>query len=65
MFRDIKEFKNEVQQAIDELKSAPKAKGVKEIFFPGEQSYYKRQKNLEKGEIEVSEKLMEKLKQLL
>lgn len=65
MFRDLNEFKSDVQKAIDELKSAPKAKGVNEIFFPGEQSYLKRQKNLERGEIDVSEKLMESLEALL
>jgi LDH2 family malate/lactate/ureidoglycolate dehydrogenase len=63
-FRDITEFKNDVEAAILELKAAPKATGFAEVFFPGEQSYYKRQKNLEKNEIEVSEKLMEELKRL-
>jgi LDH2 family malate/lactate/ureidoglycolate dehydrogenase len=65
MFRDLNEFKDEVQLAIDELKSAPKAKAVNEIFFPGEQSYLKRKKNLEIGEIEVSKKLNDKLRMLL
>lgn len=64
-FRDINAFKNDVQAAINELKSTPKAKGFTEVFFPGEQSYYKRQRNLEKGEIAVSEKLMAELEALL
>ncbi len=64
MFRDLNEFKSDVQKAIDELKSAPKAPGVKEIFFPGEQSYYKRKSNLEKDEITVSDKLMVELEKL-
>jgi len=64
MFRDLDEFKSDVQKAIDELKSAPKAKGVNEIFFPGEQSYYKRKKNMQADRIEVSDNLMEKLEEL-
>jgi len=64
MFRDLDEFKSDVQKAIDELKSAPKAKGVNEIYFPGEQSYYKRKKNMEADRIEISDKLMEKLEKL-
>ncbi len=64
MFRDWDEFKSDVQKAIDELKSAPKAKGVNEIFFPGEQSYYKRKKNMQADRIEVSDNLMEKLEEL-
>lgn len=65
IFRDINDFKSDVQKAIDELKNAPKAKGVKEIFFPGEQSALKRKKNLEANEINLSEKLMTELEKLL
>ncbi|MFZ5376991.1 MAG: Ldh family oxidoreductase [Patescibacteria group bacterium] len=65
MFRDLGEFKDDVQKAIDELKNAPKAEGVKEIFFPGEQSYLKRKKNLEADEISISEKLMSELEKLV
>lgn len=65
IFRDIEDFKSDVQKAIDELKNAPKAKGVKEIFFPGEQSALKRKKNLEADEISVSEKLKTELEKLL
>jgi len=64
MFRDLDEFKDDVQKAIDELKFAPKAKGVKEVFFPGEQSYYKRKTNLEKNEIIISDNLMAELEKL-
>lgn len=64
MFRDLNEFKRDVQKAIDELKATPKAPGVKEVFFPGEQSYYKRKANLERDEIMISEKLMAELEKL-
>lgn len=65
IFRDINDFKSDVQKAIDELKNAPKAKGVKEIFFPGEQSGLKRKKNLEADEITISDKLMADLEKLV
>lgn len=65
IFRDINDFKSDVQKAIDELKSAPKAKGVNEIYFPGEQLYLKRKKNLEADQINISEKLMTELEKLV
>ncbi|MEO8581399.1 MAG: Ldh family oxidoreductase [Patescibacteria group bacterium] len=63
-FRDLSDFKNDVEAAIQELKSTPKAKGFNEVFFPGEQSYYKRKSNLERDEIDISEKLMADLEGL-
>lgn len=65
IFRDLNSFKDEVQQSIDTLKSSEKAKGVSEIFFPGEQSYYKRQQSLEANEISISDALMQKLDELV
>lgn len=65
IFRDINDFKSDVQKAIDELKSAPKAQGVKEIYFPGEQSYLKRNKNLQADQITISDKLMAELEKLV
>lgn len=35
-FSDISEFKNRIDKVIREIKSLPKAKGVSEIFLPGE-----------------------------
>lgn len=61
IFRDIDDFKSDVQKAIDELKNAPKAAGFTEIFFPGEQSYLKRKKNIAADEINVSDKLLAEL----
>lgn len=65
LFRQINEFKDDVAQAIAELKNASKAEGVTEIFFPGEQAHLKRQANLAEGTIEVSEKLMGELNLML
>jgi L-2-hydroxycarboxylate dehydrogenase (NAD+) len=63
LFRPIKDFKNDVQEAINELKNAPKADGFTEIFYPGERSQKLRQENLKKGCIEVEDTLYYKLKE--
>ncbi len=65
MFRDLEDFKDDIQKAIIELKSVAKTKGVSEIFFPGEQSHLKRQINLVNDEINISEQLMSELEKLM
>ena len=65
MFRTLNEFKKDVQTAIDELKSLPKAKGVKEIFYPGERSAKLRAKHLKQCWIEVDDKLWEEISSLV
>ncbi|MBU1034140.1 Ldh family oxidoreductase [Patescibacteria group bacterium] len=64
LFKDIKSFKDDTQKAIDELKNSPKAEGVSEVFFPGEQSYLKREAHLTSGQIQISDKLLSELEQL-
>jgi len=64
LFRPIKDFKKDVDTMINELKSLPKAKGVKEIFYPGEQSGKVRERNLKRGWIDVDKKLWEEVKEL-
>lgn len=64
IFRSLTDFKDDVKTAINELKSMPKADGVKEIYFAGEQSHLAREKNLAAGEIEVNESLFEQLQEL-
>lgn len=64
VFRPIDEFKKDVSLAIKELKGLPKAKGFREIYFPGEQSLKKREETLKKGEIEVGNELMIGLEKL-
>ena len=53
-----------METAIKELKSLPKAKGVEEIFYPGEQSQKLREENLKTGEIEISDDLYSQIKEL-
>ena len=64
IFRDLKEFKNEVSVAIEELKNLPKAKGVGEIFYPGERSQKLRQEQLKSGFIEIPDLLYSQLEKL-
>lgn len=64
LFRDLEDFKNDVDRAIAELKQTAKADGVDEIFFPGERAHLTRQTNLARGMIEVSELLIEELNKL-
>lgn len=63
IFRTIEEFKKDIDTAISELKNSRKREGVKEIFYPGEQSQKIRQENLKKGYIEVDESLLNKIKE--
>lgn len=65
IFRPLKDFKRDVQTAIDELKSAPKAEGFKEIYYLGERSARLRKENLEKGFVDIDEQLWKSLTNLL
>lgn len=62
MFRSIDDFRSDVTKAINELKAAPKANGVSEIYFAGEQSGLLRKQHVESGKIEVNDKLIDELK---
>lgn len=48
-FMPVDLFKKRVDQMIDEIKSAPKAAGVAEIFLPGEIEFNLEQKRLAEG----------------
>jgi len=63
-FRPVKQFKKDAGLAIDRLKKSKKMRGVKEIYYPGERSYRLRQENLNKGAIDVSDKLLKQLKEI-
>lgn len=62
LFRPLVDFKKDVKVAIDELKNAPRAEGFKEIYFPGEQSYKRRQQQLTEGVIELDDKVLKSIK---
>ena len=57
LFKPINEYKKDVFTVIKELKSLPRAKGVKEIFFPGEQSGILRKRALKSGIIDVDDEI--------
>ena len=65
ILRPIAEFKKDVASLIHEVKNSPKAKGVNEIYFPGEKSQNERKKNLARNEFELSDKIYEELNNLL
>ncbi len=65
MFRPLPEFITDVETAIKELKSAPRAKGFKEVFFAGEQSNNLRNKHLTDGFFDVSDNLYQSLMKIL
>jgi uncharacterized oxidoreductase len=48
-FVPIDEFKAEVDELIDYVKSSPKLPGIDEIYYPGEVEAKERKKRLEKG----------------
>jgi len=51
---ELGEFYGRMQHLINELKNAPKAKGAKKIYMPGEMDWDKRNKALATGEIEIT-----------
>lgn len=65
IFRPISDFKSDVETAIKELKSNPKAKDFDEVYYSGEQSGKNREKNLKEGFIEVSDKLWNDIQTLI
>jgi LDH2 family malate/lactate/ureidoglycolate dehydrogenase len=60
-FRDIKEFKEQVDHYIDLAKQLPKSPGVKEIYMPGELEWINYRKNKAEG-VSIGPKLFEELK---
>jgi LDH2 family malate/lactate/ureidoglycolate dehydrogenase len=61
----LDEFKDRVDSLIKEVKSLPKAKGVKEIYYPGERSQRDRAKKLKEGKFELSDKIYDRIKDLI
>jgi len=58
-------FRSQVSELIENIKSTRKAPGVKEIFLPGERSERLKQENLKKGSIEVDDIIIGEIKGLL
>ena len=65
VFRPLGDFKKDVETAINELKNAPKANEVSEIYFPGEQSEKRKNASMKLGEIEINDNLYATLQETL
>jgi LDH2 family malate/lactate/ureidoglycolate dehydrogenase len=48
-FRELEEFKKDVDQYIREIKAAPRVEEDQEVFLPGEQSWRRYEQNLAAG----------------
>jgi LDH2 family malate/lactate/ureidoglycolate dehydrogenase len=48
-FGDVREFKNSVDALVRDLRASKRLPGVNRIWLPGEQSFAKRQDNLQNG----------------
>lgn len=64
-FTELDEFKADVSKLTDEIKNSRKAEGINEIFVPGENSEATRQKNLNKNYLDLEEKIINDIKDLL
>lgn len=62
-FRPLEDFKKEVTEFAQYLKSSAPAKGFTEVFYPGELEHMKTQKLLKEG-IEIEDSTWDKLKEL-
>ena len=59
-FDDVAAFKSRMDGYIDEIKGTPKAKGVTEIYLPGELEFLKERERREKG-IPLPSRVVEEL----
>ncbi|MDR1920535.1 MAG: Ldh family oxidoreductase [Candidatus Adiutrix sp.] len=62
-FRDLGEFKSDVDEFIDKLKAVPKKAGVAEIFYPGEIEAARKKANLKSG-IKLPRSIVEELSEI-
>lgn len=64
LLQNIHDFKQKTEEFIKILKNAPTQDG-KKIRIPGENTLTSRDRNIEKGEVEVNEALIKKLKKII
>ena len=57
-------YNKRIKENIKTIKKLPKIKGVKEIFYPGQNKYQRYKSNLKK-EIKISKKILIEIKSLL
>ncbi|MFA5154934.1 MAG: Ldh family oxidoreductase [Patescibacteria group bacterium] len=61
VFQNINKYKADVTAVIEKIKRSRKAKGVKEIFIPGEQTYRTKIRNTKKKYINLDKGIMEEI----
>ena len=59
-----KKYNKRIEENIKTIKKLPKIKGVKEIFYPGQNKYQRYKSNLKK-EIKISKNIFIEIKSLL
>lgn len=64
MFKPIDQFKKEISDMINSIKSARKLTGVEEIFVPGERGNRTANRHIESDEIDVEDNLLKALKEV-
>ena len=58
------QYRLRMNQMVDEIKNAPKAKGAEQIFMPGEMEWSRREKAIESGELQLTDAMASNLKKL-
>ena len=58
------DYKKRINENISRIKKLPKIRGVKKIFYPGQNKYSRYKKNIRK-EIKISKKVSEEIKYLI
>jgi len=64
-FTTIENFKERNTELVQKIKNSRKAEGVDEIFLPGEQSERIKEENIKKGYLEIDDKIVEEIKELV
>jgi len=64
-FTNLGEFKKDVSKLVNEIKGSRKAKGIDEIFVPGEKSEMTKKENIKKDYLDLEEKIINDIKDLL
>lgn len=65
VYQPIEKFKENVSELVLEIKESRKAEGVAEIFLPGEHSEKTKQENIKKKYIDIDERIINDIKELI
>ena len=65
VFQSTNKFKADVSKLVKKIKRSRKAKGVKEIFVPGERSEKIKMENIKKDYLDLPKKVIDDIKELM